>query len=130
MSNKGGEVHAQIKKFDPAAEFFTAERCWIVETWSDNAMSVARARVEPGVTTGWHALDGVDEQYIIVAGQGRMELGDTAPTRVRPSDTVLIPAGVPQRITNVGQRDLIFFCVCAPRFQPDCYRDLEAAPHV
>lgn len=120
-------MRSEIKKFDSAAEFFTPERCWIVETWSDDSMSIARARVEPGVTTAWHALDGVDEQYIIVTGRGRMELGDTAPTAVGPSDTVRIPAGVPQRVTNVGQTDLVFFCVCTPRFQPDCYRDLESA---
>jgi mannose-6-phosphate isomerase-like protein (cupin superfamily) len=121
-------VQSQINKFDPAAEFFTPERCWIVETWSNASMSIARARVEPGVTTAWHALEGVDEQYIIVAGRGRMELGDMAPTLVGPSDTVRIPAGVAQRITNVGQTGLIFFCVCTPRFRPECYRDLESTP--
>jgi mannose-6-phosphate isomerase-like protein (cupin superfamily) len=86
---------------------------------------MARARVEPGVTTAWHALAGVDERYILVEGRGRMEVGDVPPTEVRPGDSVFIPAGTPQRITNVGDTDLIFYCVCTPRFTPDCYRDLD-----
>jgi len=56
----------EIVRADMATEFLTAERCYIVETWNnseDPALSIARARVEPGVTTAWHWLDGV-----IVAG--------------------------------------------------------------
>lgn len=41
------------------AEFYTEERCWILESWNeeqDPAVSVARARVEPGVKTQLHML--------------------------------------------------------------------------
>jgi mannose-6-phosphate isomerase-like protein (cupin superfamily) len=118
----------RTQKLDPSTEFFTAERCFIVEMWGtedDPTVSIARARVEPGVTTAWHALDGVVERYVVVEGLGRMEVGDLPPTEVGPGDTVFIPAGVRQRITNVGEADLVFYCVCTPRFTPDCYRDLE-----
>ncbi len=118
----------QIVKADPSKEFFApSERCYILETWHGNAdaMTFARARVTPGVTTEWHALEGVSERYIITEGTGRMEVADLAPVDVVPGDTVFIPAGVRQRITNTGTQDLIFYCVCTPPFQAGCYRPLE-----
>jgi mannose-6-phosphate isomerase-like protein (cupin superfamily) len=38
---------------------------------------------------------------------------------------VTIPAGVRQRISNIGDRDLIFYCLCTPRFEQKNYRALE-----
>jgi mannose-6-phosphate isomerase-like protein (cupin superfamily) len=117
----------RVEKTDAGKEFWTAERCWILETWRspDDQMTIARARVAPGVTTAWHALAGVTERYIIASGRGRMEVGDLPPAEVAPGDTVFIPAGTRQRITNTGTDDLVFYCVCTPPFSPDCYRDLE-----
>lgn len=109
-------------------EFFTAEHCYITEVANntgDNDISVALARVEPGVTTAWHMLFKVDERYLIVSGEGLMELGDAPPSLVRAGDVVRIPAGVRQRITNKTNADLLFYAVCSPRFTPDCYIALE-----
>jgi len=105
----------------------TPERCFILESWndeSDPSVSISRARVTPGVTTQLHSLD-VDEWYVIVSGQGEMEVGDAQSRGVRPGDVVVIPAGTPQRITNAGEEDLVFYCVCSPRFRPETYRSLE-----
>ena len=66
-----------IKKQDLAKEFLTTERCFIYETWNeeaDRALSVARARVKTGTTTQLHALDGIDERYLIVEGFGLVEV--------------------------------------------------------
>ena len=65
-----------------APEYFFAEGCFITEWWNapaDPDVSVARARVEPGVTTRWHRLRGVVERYLILEGQGRVEVGDQPP---------------------------------------------------
>jgi len=113
------------------AEFFTSEQCHIQEIGNhpdDPAVSVARARVEPGVTTRWHRLRGTVERYCIVSGQGRVEIGDWAPTLVGPGDYVLIPAGVRQRITNCGTDDLIFLAICSPRFCAEVYEELDDSP--
>lgn len=122
-------MQPKIAKCDARSEFFAEqERCHIIETWrsADDTMTIARARVAPGVTTAWHALAGVTERYIIASGRGRMEVGDLPPAGVAPGDTVFIPAGVRQRICNTGRDDLVFYCVCTPPFTPACYRDLEA----
>lgn len=120
-------MKALILKHDLSKEFWTEERCHIIESANagNDSLSIARARVAPGVTTQLHAIEGTDERYIVAEGQGRIEVGDLAPQNVGPGDVVLIPAGVPQRITNIGEIDLIFYCVCTPPFQPSAYRLLE-----
>jgi mannose-6-phosphate isomerase-like protein (cupin superfamily) len=109
-------------------EFYTDEGCFIVElsnTAEHPDLSIARARVEPGVTTRWHRLHGTTERYVILEGRGRVEVGDEAPREVGVGEVVVIPAMVRQRITNVGQGDLVFLAICTPRFRPENYEDLE-----
>lgn len=118
--------------YQPANEFFTDELCYITElsnSPADEAMSVALARVAPGVTTRWHSLHNTAERYVILSGQGVAEIGDEAPRTVGPHDVILIPAGCRQRIRNTGSDDLLFYAICTPRFLPENYLDLEVLVH-
>jgi mannose-6-phosphate isomerase-like protein (cupin superfamily) len=45
---------------------------------------------------------------------------------VKAGDVVLIPAGKFQRIANVGKDDLVFLCICTPRFEAKHYHDRES----
>jgi mannose-6-phosphate isomerase-like protein (cupin superfamily) len=111
----------------PKPEVYTAERCYITEVLNKQAwpeVSLARARVLPGVTTQLHMLS-VAEWYIIESGSGRVWVGDAEPWAVEAGAVVTIPSGVAQRIENTGRDDLIFLCLCAPRFLQDCYTPLE-----
>ena len=111
-----------------AAEVWTEERCFISElanTPADPDCSIARARVAPGTTTRWHRLAGVAERYVLLAGRGRVEVGDLPPREVGPGDVVLIPPGTRQRIANVAPGDLVFLAICTPRFRPEVYADAE-----
>lgn len=111
------------------AEFWTDERCFVTELLNDPLMpeaSLARVRVEPGVTTALHSLD-VDETYVIEAGEGVMQVGE-ASFPVGAGDSVRIAVGRPQRISNTGAADLVFLCLCRPRFRPEGYVDLETGP--
>jgi len=117
-----------LRKQDTSKEFSTPERCHIIETYNsadDESLSIARARVQPGVTTAWHHVEGTVERYIIAEGRGRVEVGDFPAQEVVPGDMVIIPAGVRQRVANIGNQDLIFYCVCTPRFRQQNYRTLE-----
>ena len=114
-------------KSGTAVEFWTRERCFIREIVNSpdiQDFSLAETRVEPGVTTELHKLS-VNEWYIILAGGGRMEVGDRPAYAVAEGDVVAIPAEASQRIHNSGDTDLLFQCVCLPRFTPDCYTSLE-----
>jgi mannose-6-phosphate isomerase-like protein (cupin superfamily) len=110
---------------DAATEFATTERCHIIEVINQPdhpEVSLAQARVEPGVTTRWHTVEARQICYLL-RGQGRAEVGDDA-WDVGPGDAVSIPAGVRQRITNTGVEELVFLCVCAPRLEAAGYREL------
>ncbi|MCK7581807.1 MAG: cupin domain-containing protein [Chromatiales bacterium] len=109
-------------------EYFMQEGCFILEGWNrpeDPALSIARARVEPGERTRLHRLAGVVERYLILAGGGVLEVEGLAPRRVGSGDLVYIPAGAAQRIENDGDSDLIFLALCTPRFTPEVYQDIE-----
>ena len=121
-------MRAEIIRNSLVTEFDTAERCYIKELSNgpnDEQVSIARARVEPGVTTAWHKLKNVSERYILISGQGRVEIAGLDTTHVVAGDIVIIPANTAQRISNTGKSDLIFLAVCSPRFQPECYITLE-----
>lgn len=103
-------------------ERYFTERLYASEYINDEVIpnfSLARCRVEPGVTTQLHSLS-VDEWYVIESGEGKMQLGSQE-KHITAGAIVQIPKGVNQRIHNTGAQDLIFFCVCTPRFTPETY---------
>jgi mannose-6-phosphate isomerase-like protein (cupin superfamily) len=123
-----GRLNPRIKPMRAEQEYDTPEGCFILElsnTSEDPEVSIARARVAPGVTTRWHRVKGTTERYVILQGKGRVEVGDLAPQDVAPGDVVLIPPACRQRITNVGEGDLIFLAICTPRFTNQAYEDIE-----
>ncbi len=120
----------KIIKANMLTEYSSPEGCFIFENWGltssgDKMVSIARARVEPGVTTKAHHLDGIQEIYLIVKGEGRLYIGDQQPSNVGEGDVAVIPSGMSQFITNTGKVDLIFYCVCTPSFTEDHYRNDE-----
>ena len=117
----------RIIKPDGDDEYFIDEGCHILElsnTPHDPSVSIARARVGPGETTRLHRLAGTAERYVILSGQGQVELGGQPPVTVRAGDVALIPPGCTQRIRNTGSGDLVFLAICSPRFTGAAYEDL------
>lgn len=113
-----------IKKYDPSSEYYFDEGCYITEVSNsddDQQLSIARARVEPGNTTEWHSLTGVTERYVILQGEGLVDVGDNESRAVTAGDVVIIPPEVRQRIKNTGTGDLVFLAICSPRFEASCY---------
>jgi mannose-6-phosphate isomerase-like protein (cupin superfamily) len=121
-------MNEEIRRINLNDEFYTDERCYITElsnSDSDPSVSIARARVEPGVTTRWHRVNAIAERYVILKGKALVEVGDLQPQEVGPGDVVLIPPSCRQRITNLGEDDLVFLAICSPRFQQEAYQDIE-----
>lgn len=121
-------LRPMVRRFVREGEFFTEELCHVTELANapdDAGLSVALARVEPGVTTRWHRLHGITERYVIVAGRGVVELDGMTPCGVGPHDVVVIPPGCRQRIRNSGDTDPLFHALCTPRFVPSAYEDAE-----
>ena len=117
-----------IKRPVESDEFPTEERCHILELLNevdDPSQSIARARVEPGVTTAWHQLKDTSEVYLILSGQGRVDLNEDESHELKAGELVRIPPNTPQRIENTGIEDLMFLCFCTPAFGDHCYESLE-----
>jgi mannose-6-phosphate isomerase-like protein (cupin superfamily) len=96
-------MRPEVKQASAAVEFETTERCHIIEIANDPGdefVSIARARVKPGVTTAWHKLDRISERYIIVSGQGLVEVDDLEPIDVLPGDVVRLRGLRPSLSTN------------------------------
>lgn len=121
-------IRPAIVRYDPGSEFFTPELCYITElsnSATDGQLSVACARVAPGITTRWHRLNGISERYVVLSGQGNVEIGDLPAQPLSSLDVAVIPAGCRQRITNTGATDLVFLALCTPRFIPEAYEDVD-----
>ena len=117
-----------IRKVNPRLEYYFAEGCHILElsnSTDDPDLSIARARVRPGVTTRLHCLHGITERYVILEGEGMMVVDANAAQPVGPGDVVIIPPSIPQQITNTGGVDLVFLALCTPRFVPEAYVDID-----
>jgi mannose-6-phosphate isomerase-like protein (cupin superfamily) len=120
------DMQSKIVRANQPLEYLTPERCYIAENHSDPTVSIARATIKPGVTTKAHHLkEGVQEIYIITSGKGVVKIGNLDPTEVNVGDVVVIPSLTSQKVTNTGSTDLLFYCVCTPRFTEACYVDEE-----
>ena len=109
-------------------EVYFKEGCFIEEwlnTPEHQDMSVARVRVEPNSETRLHSLSNTTERYIILSGDAIVTVGEQS-WEVSNSDVVVIEADQAQKIHNKTSSDLIFLAICTPRFQIDCYQDLES----
>ena len=117
-----------VKKFTSKDEYASPERCDINELLNhagDSDCSIASARVAPGVTTQLHALKNTIERYVILEGEGEVFIDNRPSEKVGALDIVSIPAGKPQKIKNCGAMDLIFLCICTPRYEQKNYQTLE-----
>lgn len=115
-----------IFKTTDTSEYFLDEGCFIREIMNTAAIpniSIAQARVEVGKTTELHTLT-ADEMYYILAGEGAVEIAGQPQQIVQVGDVAYIKAAATQRITNTGDQDLVFLCICAPRFTPEKYTSI------
>jgi len=120
-------MQPKVLKTDSSKEYFFKEGCYILELSNsehDKGLSIARARVEPGIATQLHSLHDTIERYIILQGEGLVTLAEQEPIAVGEYDVVLIPKNCPQSICNTGSDDLVFLVMCTPRFLPENYQTI------
>ena len=78
-------MHPYVRKLQRANEYYFKEGCYIIEvsnTDQDSAVSIAHARVLAGQQTAWHWLTDTYERYVILSGEGLVEVGDSAAATV------------------------------------------------
>jgi mannose-6-phosphate isomerase-like protein (cupin superfamily) len=78
--------------------------------------SLAEARLPPGASTTPHFHPLTEEIYYILAGRGRLQIGDEV-REVGPGDAIAIPPGAVHTITTISTEPLKFLCCCAPAYE-------------
>jgi len=121
-------VSVRAHQTPESEEYFFREGCYILELWNDDVdpeLSIARARVEPGVSTTLHELHETTERYLVLSGSGIFRSGEQR-IDLAPGKVVVIPADAPQSVFNNGSDDLVFLAFCTPRFRPENYRESDS----
>lgn len=131
------QICAKVVPFKPETEYYFQEGCHIIEMLNSNddpTLSIARARVVAGVTTKLHALKNTTERYLIQQGCGEVFVKNCAGQHTRQTvgvgDIVIIPADSAQQITNKGDEDLVFLAICTPRFDVNCYAEVDLSDSI
>jgi mannose-6-phosphate isomerase-like protein (cupin superfamily) len=111
----------QVRSRDDAEAFTTKDGSTIREllgTQHGTAnQSLAEATLEPGRATQRHYHARSEELYVLLEGEGEMEV-DGATRGVGPGDAILIPPGAWHQITAAAA-PLRFLCCCAPPYAHD-----------
>jgi mannose-6-phosphate isomerase-like protein (cupin superfamily) len=112
----------EIRSRDDASPFTTADGSTIrvlldAETGTRN-QSLAEAWLEPGQATQRHYHARSEELYVLLEGEGEMEV-DGERSRVAPGQAILIPPGARHQVTASADGPLRFLCCCAPPYSHD-----------
>jgi mannose-6-phosphate isomerase-like protein (cupin superfamily) len=112
----------EIRSRADATPFTTADGSTIrvlldAESGTRN-QSLAEAWLEPGQSTQRHYHARSEELYVLLDGEGEMEV-DGERSRVGPGQAILIPPGARHQITASDGGPLRFLCCCAPPYSHD-----------
>lgn len=113
----------RIDRLDQQAPFITADGSSIREvagrpSGNSQQQSLAEATVPAGGETIEHYHRAAEEIYHLVAGAGRLRLGEEE-ADVRAGDTIVIPPGVRHKLWNPAGEPLVLLCCCAPPYSHD-----------
>lgn len=78
--------------------------------------SLAEARLGVGGQTAAHYHEQTEEIYFLLEGKAQMQVGDET-RQVNVGDAIAIPPGQVHQITNTGDVELRFLCMCVPPYE-------------
>ena len=112
----------QVRSRDDAPPFTTKDGSTIRELLGVDhgarSQSLAEAWLEPGQATERHYHAVSEELYVLLDGEGEMEV-DGERRRVAAGDAILIAPGAWHRIAADAGVPLRFLCCCAPPYSHD-----------
>ena len=106
-----------LVRYDGLEPFTTKDGSTIREYLHTAAQSLAEATLEPGQSTERHYHRLSEEIYLIVDGEGRLEVDGDA-REVRVGDAILIPPGAWHTLV-AGPNGTRLLCCCVPAYSHD-----------
>jgi mannose-6-phosphate isomerase-like protein (cupin superfamily) len=100
-----------------AAPFVTKDGSMIREYVHTSVQSLAEASLEPGQSTLRHYHGRSEEIYLILDGEGELEVGGES-LRVAAGDAILIPRGSWHELT-AGDSGVRLLCCCVPPYSDE-----------
>ena len=85
---------------------------------------VAQITLPPGKGAAKHYHPKAEESYYMMSGTAQMILGEEQSV-LSSGDAILIPTGVPHKIWNETEQDVVFLAICLPSWDSDCSVYLE-----
>jgi len=109
----------EVRSRDDATPFTTKDgstiRVLLDAEHGARNQSLAEAWLEPGQATERHYHARTEELYVLLEGDGEMEV-DGDRRAVAPGDAILIPPGAWHQIRASMGGPLRFLCCCAPAY--------------
>lgn len=96
-----------------AVQRFAAEKMQKVNLFETDRMFCDVYCFEPGQTQASHAHDDADKIYVVLAGQGRFQVGGEERV-LGPNQATLAPAGADHGVVNDGPNRLTVLVFMAP----------------
>nr|WP_235625469.1 cupin domain-containing protein [Mycolicibacterium neworleansense] len=83
----------------------TTAPIWVVTTGQPTTLHVQSLLLKPGAGSGWHSHPGWEQSVINEGAVVVQTAADCTPVEYTAGQAVVIPAGVPHRVTNDGEAD-------------------------
>ncbi|MDI6807270.1 MAG: cupin domain-containing protein [Candidatus Aenigmarchaeota archaeon] len=108
----------EIRYRDKLEAFVTKDKSEIREYFHSLNLSLAEALLKPGQVTQYHLHKKSEEIYYILDGKGLMNI-EGKESEVAEKQAIYIAPGKRHKITNVGEKPLIFLCACSPAYSDE-----------
>ncbi|MEN8257132.1 MAG: cupin domain-containing protein [Thermodesulfobacteriota bacterium] len=110
----------KISRYGSIKEYITKDGSEIREMihpqHQDNKkISVAEARIKPGMKTEPHYHKKSEEVYVVMAGKGLLRIEDKR-YEIEKGVSIVIMPGQVHGLENTNNEDLVVMCCCAPAY--------------
>lgn len=78
---------------------------------SKHFQAMTKGFLAPEGVFDWHDHEGVDEFFIVLDGEGKIEWRDGSTWALKKDELIYIPANTEHRIENIGEGVLSFYFV-------------------
>jgi quercetin dioxygenase-like cupin family protein len=93
---------------------FDKEKPTVVLGYTTGQIGVVVWNLEPGQENDYHMHPTTEHLHIVIEGECEYQLGDQAPVIARVGDAIMVPAGIPHGIRNIGDARASYVAITSP----------------